>query len=154
VLRLTIHGPVAVTGAQEKFDDMLGRLIWPRLKAVDFKRSKGNFHRPVGRNWEVVNFQKSAYSDRDEISFTVNLGVGIDRLRDGRQTWDEGKRPAITRCQVQERLGMLLSDEQQDVWWTVGSDTDTEVLADAVLEALWRYGLPWLERRSSEGVES
>ena len=39
---------------------------------------------------------------------------------------------------------------REDVWWDVRPETDAASLADAVGEALERYGLPWLRERSSD----
>jgi hypothetical protein len=134
--------------AQEAFEEMVAQHIWPPLKARGFKRTKGNFHRPVGDNWELVNLQRSYYSDREEVRFTVNLAVGIARLRDGLLTWADGKRPPEYHCHFRERLGMLLNG--RDTWWSVTPDTNVVELADSVVLAIETYGLPWLEARSTD----
>lgn len=134
--------------AQEKFDELVRDGVWPFLRAQDFKRTKANFHRAVGDNWQVVNLQKSAWSDRDSVRFTVNLAVAFDRLRDGVHDWAEGKRPPESRCHLRERLGFLLRDE--DVWWDVDPRTDVAALADTINTALEQYALPWLDARSTD----
>jgi hypothetical protein len=133
--------------AQEAFEEMLAEHIWPALKDKGFKRSKSTFHRPIDENWEVVNLQRSYYSDRDEVRFTVNVAVGIERLREGALTWADDKRPPEYKCHFRERLGILLSG--RDTWWSVTPDTNTAELAGSVLLAVERYGLPWLEARST-----
>lgn len=123
--------------------------IWPALKALGFKRTRYNFHRAVGRNWEVVNLQKSAYSDRDDLRFTVNLAVGLDRTRDDR--WAEGKRPPEYKCQLRMRIGDLLNGpDSRDLWWDLDRETDHAQLGDAVVSSITTYGLPWLEAHSSD----
>lgn len=134
--------------AQETFEAMVKDGIWPFLKRSGFRRTKGTFHRAVGENWQVINLQKSAYSDRGHIRFTVNLGVGLDRLRGGVHTWSEGRRPTESRCQLRERLGFLLRG--QDTWWEVRPETDTAALADTMTLALERYAFPWLDARSTD----
>lgn len=132
---------------------MVAQNIGPSLKASGFKRSKATFHRPVGDNWEVVNLQRSRYSDREVVRFTVNLAVGIGRLREGVLTWADGKRPNEYKCHFRERLGILSSG--RDTWWRVSPDTNVVELAEAVLLAIETYGLPWLEARSTdEGLRS
>ena len=135
--------------AQEKFDELLRDGVWPFLRERDFKRTKATFHRAVGDNWQVVNLQKSAWSDRDSAKFTVNLAVALDRLRDGLHDWGEGKRPPHARCHLQERLGFLLRDDE-DVWWDIDPHTDVASLADTVNTALEQYAFPWLEARSTD----
>lgn len=134
--------------AQDAFDEFLRAYIWPFLHDRGFKRSKSTFHRPVAANWQVVNFQKSVYSDRDAVRFTVNLAVGLDRLREGVHDWAEDKRPPEARCHLRERLGRLVSD--RDVWWDVRPGLELASLAEAVTLALERYGLPWLDAHASD----
>lgn len=102
----------------------------------------------MGDNWEVVNLQRSYYSNREEVRFTVNLAVGLARLRDGLLTWADGKRPPEYRCHFRRRLGMLLNG--RDTWWTVTPDTNVVELGESVVLALETYGLPWLEALSTE----
>jgi hypothetical protein len=134
--------------AQEKFDELVRDGVWPFLRAHGFKRTRATFHHPVGDNWEVVNLQKSRWSDRRSVSFTVNLAVGLDRLRERQYDWGEGKRPSDARCQLRKRLGLLMSD--RDLWWKVGRLTRIPALADTVNTALERYAFPWLEARSTD----
>jgi hypothetical protein len=133
--------------AQEAFEAFVRDEIWPFLKERGFKRSKGTFHRPVGEDWEIINLQKSAYSDADEVRFTINLAVAYKSLTEGGRGWPKGKRPPAHQASVQQRLGLLLGE--RDAWWEVAADGGTAALADAVLLALERYGVPWLEERST-----
>jgi uncharacterized protein DUF4304 len=137
-----------VVRAQEAFEEMVAQHVWPPLKTRGFKRRKGNFHRPVGDNWEVVNLQRSYYANREEIRFTVNLAVGIASLRDGLLTWADGKRPPEYHCHFRRRLGLLLNG--RDTWWTITPDTNVVALGESVVFAIETYGLPWLEALSSE----
>ena len=132
--------------AHEAFEQMVSRHVWPWLKEQGFKRSKATFHRPVEENWEVINLQRSQWSSRREVSFTVNLEVALGCLRGDR--WGVGKRPPAYRCHFHERLGVLLTGS--DTWWTLSPDTNINELADSLVLALEAYGLPWLEARSSE----
>jgi hypothetical protein len=134
--------------AQERFDEVLVGGVWPFLKARGFKRTRGTFHRPVGRNWQVVNLQKSAYSDRSRVRFTTNLGVAVDRLRGGALDWREGTRPIEPRCHFRQRIGSLL--QGGDTWWEVTPETDVAMLTDVVCEVIERYGFPWLDARSTD----
>jgi len=50
--------------AQEAFDALVRDHIASPLKALGFKRTRATFHRPVERNWEVINLQRSQFSSR------------------------------------------------------------------------------------------
>lgn len=134
--------------AQETFEAFIGDEVWPFLKQRDFRRSKGTFHHAVGESWEIINLQKSSYSDSDEVHFTANLAVAFKSLTEGGRGWPKGKRPPAHGCRVQQRLGFVLGEH--DTWWSVSAGADTESLGDAVRLALERYALPWLVARSSE----
>jgi Domain of unknown function (DUF4304) len=97
----------------------------------------------VGDDWLIINFQKSAYSDRDEVRFTVNLGVGLAAHRAGARSWPDDKPPPAHKGHLRERLGPAGGDE--DTWWPVDSATDLEGVAADVLQRLARDGIPWLE---------
>jgi hypothetical protein len=134
--------------AQEAFDELVRDGVWPALQSEGFKRTRATFHRPVGRNWQVIDLQKSKYSDRRSVSFTVNLAVGLDLLREGVRDWEEGKRPAQSRCHLGERLGYLLRGE--DTWWEIRNRRHARKLARTLERALRSYAIPWLDARSTE----
>lgn len=134
--------------AQEKFDEFVRDGVWPFLRAHGFKRTKATFHRPVDENWEVINLQRSKWSDRHAVEFTVNLAVGLAQLREHQYNWAEGERPSQRRCQLRERLGSILRDG--DVWWEVGRRTDVAALANTINRAVELSALPWLHARSTE----
>jgi hypothetical protein len=134
--------------AQDAFDELVRDGIWPFLRGHDFKRTKATFHRAVGDNWQVVNLQRSKWSDRRSVEFTVNLAVGLDRLRERQYDWAEGKRPPDSRCHFRERLGFLLRGT--DVWWKVRRRTNIASLADTINSAVEEHAFPWLDARSSE----
>jgi hypothetical protein len=134
--------------AQESFDALIRAHVAPALKMRGFRRTRSTFHRAVGANWEVVNVQRSQFSDAQHIKLTVNLAVGLDRLRGGGRDWADGKRPPDYKCHLRVRLGQLLTDE--DVWWDLRPDTDLDVLGETLREAIERYGLLWLHARSDD----
>jgi hypothetical protein len=137
-----------VSSAQEAFESLVRDRVWPSLREHGFKRSRSTFHRRHGPNWQVVNLQKSEYSSRDEVSFTVNLAIGLESLREGVLSWPDGRRPAESKCHVRQRMGALLTGE--DVWWDVTADGDIEQTAEAVRVALEQYGLPWLDAHTDD----
>lgn len=136
--------------AQELFEEMVSGFVWPGLKQLGFKRRRGNFHRPVGANWEVINLQRSYWSETGHVAFTVNLGVAWECVRETVRgsEWKAGTRPSVYDCHFHERLGFLFAG--RDVWWDINAGTDVAVLAEAVAQAIERYGLPWLDERSDE----
>jgi hypothetical protein len=132
--------------AQETFDALIREHVAPALKEHGFRRTRSTFHRAVGANWQVVNVQRSQFSDAGDIKLTVNLAVGLDRLRGGERNWGDGKRPPDYKCHLRVRLGQLLTGD--DVWWDLRPDTDLDQLGELLTDAIERDGFPWLEARS------
>ena len=134
--------------AQEAFAALLREHIAPALAAEGFERADETFHRPVERNWEVIGLEHSQVCDSDRVKLSAQLAVGIDRLRGRGHDWAEGSRPAGGECHFGIGLGQLLTG--RNVWWDLRPDTDVDMLGETLIEAIRRYGLPWLEARSSD----
>src|SRR5438093_7091708 len=54
--------------------------IRPFLKSKEFRQRSQTFYKWLGTNCEVVNFQGSWYSTREQYDFYVNLGLFNGRL--------------------------------------------------------------------------
>jgi hypothetical protein len=135
--------------AQEAFASLLSDQVAPALAADGFDGAGGSFQRPVGRNWEVVGFEHKQVADTDHVKVGVQLAVGIDRLRDvGSRQWPEDGPPAWEDCHFGISLGRLLTG--RNVWWDIWPDTELAMLGETIVVAVRRYGLPWLEARSSD----
>ncbi len=119
--------------AQECFSELLNTLR-PFLKSAGFTRRGATFSMCRDRNRGAIHFQKSSYSTRDEVRFTLNLEVFSDRV--WRYDWGEQiaiapvDRPAVW-C---ERVGSILP-EADDVWWKL---FPTQSLAPLVEEMTQR----------------
>jgi Domain of unknown function (DUF4304) len=119
--------------------------IAPSLKALGFKRTRATFHRSVDENWEVINLQRSQFSDRVHASFTVNLGVGVELLRVDDEAWPAGRRPVEYKCQFRSRIGELVDPPPaRDLWWDLDPETDAEFLGRQVVETIKKFALGWL----------
>lgn len=134
--------------AQEALAALLRDHIAPKLAAEGFERADETFHRPVERNWEVIALEHNQVCDSDHVKLSANLAVAIDRLRGTGHDWPKGTRPAGSRCHFRVGLGRLLTG--REVWWDLRPDTDVAMLGDTLTEAIRRYGIPWLEARSSD----
>jgi hypothetical protein len=134
--------------ALEAFAALLHEQIAPLLAAEGFEVAGQTFHRPVGSNWEVIALERNQVRGRDHLKLNANLAVAIDRLRGAGQDWSDGRRPSAAECHFGVALGQLLTG--RNVWWDLDPDTDLAMLGETLIEAIRRYGLPWLEVRSSD----
>ena len=134
--------------ARDAFAALLREHIAPTLAGEGFRQADQTFHRPVGRNWEVIGVERTRVSGSDHIKLSAHLAVAIDRLRGTGYDWADGARPSDAECHFGVGLGQLLTG--RNVWWDLRADTDVTMLGETLIEAIRRYGLPWLEARSSD----
>lgn len=100
----------------------------------------------------VIDFQKSRDSNKQDIEFTVNIGVWLNRV--ARAEGQEVAAPEIEDCHYRERLGFV-APEGRDRWWRITPGTDATGLANEIFGLLQAYALPLLETYSSEaGLKS
>lgn len=133
---------------QQAFAAMVSEYVAPALEAEGFERTDDLFHRAVGRNWEVIHLVRGRVSGNDHMKLSATLAVGIDRLRRRGGNWAKGARPSELECHFTVEIGQLLTGG--NVWWDLRPDTDLSALAETLLEAICRYGIPWLEARSTD----
>jgi Domain of unknown function (DUF4304) len=125
--------------ARERYDAMVRDEIGPWLRERGFKKRRNRFRRADDAGWEIVDFQASQWGSRDRVRFTINLWVGVPELDESDSRIDP---------HVEQRLGALIADDGEDVWWSVDADTDVVQLARELRTLLDELGLPWLERRA------
>lgn len=147
--------------AQEAYALLVKEHLSPAMRGLRFKGSRGSYRWPSEDCWALLGLQKSAFSDRDEVRFTANLFVirrdDWGRLRQGGSSY-----PAIPTAGTHwggtsshERVTMLMTEDYSDRWWILPPDANLPTLAAVVMDAIVRYGVPWLieelERRDREG---
>lgn len=134
--------------ALKAYAALLREHIAPALAAEGFERAEDTFHRPVARNWEVIGLEHTRIRDGDRIKLSAHLAVAIDRLRGAGHNWSRVAPPAGCDCHFTVGLGQLLTGS--NVWWDLRPESDVDMLGETLIEAIRRYGLPWLEARSSD----
>jgi Domain of unknown function (DUF4304) len=126
---------------------MMREQIAPALRTIGMKGSGRVFELPSPEHWALVGFQKSAYSDRNAIRFTLNLTV-VDR-----DVWAATRekkphlpaRPSGNRHYGAflwySRIGRLLPGGA-DRWWQLDPNTPLQTLSKEVVAAIQDYALP------------
>ena len=90
---------------RDRYDALDRESVGRWLCARAFKRERNRFGRRGDRTWEIVDFQASAFGSRDDVSFTINLGVTFDEVD---PPWNRGRPPALSPDIVTTRIGRLL----------------------------------------------
>jgi len=132
------------------YADLMKQRFAPFLREAGLRGSGGRFELASETRWLLLGFQKSSYSDRDEVRFTVNLSA----IR--RDEWESqrvakpylGRKPSPGTIYgvwaEQARIGQL-TPAGEDKWWRLRPGQDIEPLVADVLGDLHGYGVPWLE---------
>lgn len=154
---------VATSNSAEDHDDRAGRNRARRLQAtpqrVPLPRLSSTRllwkRRPVLAQLEnalgvLLGFQKSAYSDRNSINFTINVMVVP------RSDWDSFRsqspsspaRPTPNAHYSREiggvRIGTLDRVNSRDKWWTLQPGSNLEPIEADVLHDVDTWALPWM----------
>jgi hypothetical protein len=112
------------------------------LKPLGYRKTGLNY--VLANEWtRIINIQLSRWNSAEDVQFTLNFGVIIERLR---QLAERPAPPGALKepdCIVRARYGSL-TPSRLDHWWKVNSQTDVPELIRDVTGALVSYGLPWL----------
>ena len=123
--------------------------IQPFLKSKGYRRRTQTFHKWVGRNCEVVNFQGSKWSTREQYDFFVNLGVFNRSIfefeNDSSRPREPPKFPGEAECHWRRRLGELLPTRLPKEWSIRVSDSLAD-LGTEIRSGLDVYALPLMHQ--------
>ena len=147
--------PIHEVTAQQLYKTMIDGMISTRLRKLGMKGSGGRYELPSITHWAMLGFQKSAYSDRAEVRFTINLFV-VSHV-----DWDlevathsfQAKKPTAASSAngiPSKRIGKL--GVGRDYWWILNGETNLHSLSDEVLAEIEAHGLPWLKNQIPEGA--
>jgi hypothetical protein len=132
--------------AQTSYAQFVKNHLSPAFRARDWKGSGGRYQKASGTHWIQAGLQKSAWSDRDDVRFTVNLSV-ISRAEWSARQESKAAPPSPNThygwFQQSARLGMLASSSEIDVWWQLDPTTNLETLAIEVMGTFDRFAVPW-----------
>ncbi len=130
---------------------MMRDRVAPALRELGFQGSGQAFTLPAPDHFVILGFQKSANSDRSEVSFTINVSAvskaAWRRMCDERTYLPETPSPNTYYCDDawQQRIGALMPRSDREPWWTVRAGESAESVADEVLNVVRDYAVPAIE---------
>ncbi len=130
------------TDSEEKFDKVI-KAFHLRLKPLGFKKKGNNFYLQKVGFGQHINFQKSPWRSKDDISFTINTGVFLPSFwstLDYNTGLPIPEFPSETQCILRRRIGELMND--LDTWWDVNEKTNLAELTSLQLSLLDKVILP------------
>lgn len=138
--------------AQDIYATLIKDEISPAMRECGLVGSGGRYAMKSDSHWALVGFQKSSYSDKAEVQFTVNL------LAVRRDDWESlvaertyyGAKPSASVLYSEPvhstRIGFLL-ENPVDRWWRIYEGQDVDRVLSEVVSALVEQGLPWLRKQ-------
>jgi len=140
---------MAKTEAEQKFDYLVSKAIWPHFKAMDYKKSGNNirfFDEKEG--WgKIVDFQKSNFYSKDHIHFTINIGLHLEEYCKQIVNKPSSGKFMEYQCMERHRLGDLT--DTGDVWFDVKEYTDIETLSAQIESLIKEHVIPYLAKYNS-----
>jgi hypothetical protein len=137
------------TATQIRFDSLVSKTLWPNFKAKGYRKRENNFWFYNSTGWgKIVNVQKSAFSDRTAIRFTVNTGLYLVKADTMFETAKE-ERFLEPDCLVRKRIGNL-TKLKQDLWYDLTEATPPYILEQVVLHDFISLVFPYLDAIQSE----
>jgi hypothetical protein len=129
----------------ETFVHFVRKCIQPELKFKGWIGSCPTFYLSRDSNWGIINFQKSVSNTREEIKFTVNLGVVCGRIRRFLEPGRADIRPTVWDSNWWQRLPGLVA-ESQDKWWSINETTKVTDLCKEILPMILNIAVPQVEK--------
>ncbi|MBE8721194.1 DUF4304 domain-containing protein [Sphingobacterium pedocola] len=135
------------TVSEIKFDKIIKEGFQEILKPLGFKKRANNFYLKLDSVGQIINVQKSAFGNKDNINFTINTGIFVPEywlaLYDysGKGLPDY---PTEPECLIRKRIGKLRN--QDDTWYDIKDGTNEQQLIAEMRENLTEFILPYFNR--------
>lgn len=124
----------------------------PLLKQTGFNKKGNNFYLDAGKNYGVVNFQKSRESTKDVVKFTINFGIYSDVLGRREYDYNSSVKPEVEQCQWRARIGAFMPGSP-DYWWYVNVSDGLNSITSNVMKTVQSIVVPEINKRlSDEGL--
>lgn len=129
-------------------NDLIKNHVAPLLKRHDFKKKGMTWNKSVDGFVQVIDFQLSSYSDDQEESFTINLGVLSPEVWSICWQKEPPKFVKEDDCFPRVRVGQLLSGfskKSRDHWWACSQGVSDGDLSDEVTALLENTCIPFVD---------
>ncbi|MBO4584408.1 MAG: DUF4304 domain-containing protein [Clostridia bacterium] len=128
---------------EEKFKTLLKMIHANLLKELGFKKDKFNFRLFLENggvySGYLINFQKSLYSDRSELLFTINIARKSSNVKID----EKFKEYDCNNPNDSKRLAILSSKYGFDKWWSITSSSDMTMIENDIVNLLKDCAFPW-----------
>lgn len=139
---------------QDTYKKFINEQISPVLRSLGFSGSAGTYQMPNDKAYILIGFQKSKWSTKEVVKFTVNVSVI------SRKVWED----AVNRGLVSDKMpsavvGYLVDlwsrrlsqitflGSFRDKWWKITASTDLETTAEDILRRIKKHALPAITKQ-------
>jgi hypothetical protein len=141
---------MAKTDVQTRFNSLVSQILCPNFKVRGYRKTGNNFRFYSTAGWgKIVNIQKSAFSSRDEISFTINTGLYLIKAD---TMFESAKEERFTEsdCLIRKRIGQLNGGFQGDLWYALNEQILPKEVEEKALRDTQYFVIPYLDSIQSE----
>jgi len=130
--------------------DLLVSNIWRHFKPLGYKKQGNNFrYYSREQNYgKIVNFQKSRWGSKNDITFTVNIGLYLPDF----EFYLRGEYPSGSFCEYDcftcVRIGELIA--KRDTWFELNDEADIGKVYEEVESYFVKFVLPYLDAFNSK----
>lgn len=124
----------------------------PILKTMGFSKKGNSFYLEAGKNYGIVNFQKSRESAKDVVKFTTNFGIYSDTLGQLQHDYNTSVKPEVEQCHWEARVGSFMPGSP-DYLWNISASDNLSCIISNVMETIQGIIVPEINKRlSDEGL--
>lgn len=134
------------TETQEKFKRIIKEGFQEILKPLGFKKKAYNFYLQLEGLGQIINIQKSKWSTKEEIHYTINTGIFVPEYWSivyNYQNEEIPKFPTEPICLVRKRIGEIRN--QNDTWFELKKETNEDELIQKMRSNIDCFILPYFE---------
>ena len=128
------------------------KLLTPLFIEMDFIKKGNNFYLKSGKNYGILNFQKSRESRKDVVKFTINFGIYSDVLGQLDYNYNNLVKSDVEQFHWYARVGAFMKDSP-DYWWEVSMSDDLNSFVFKLIDVVQAIIMPEINKRlSDEGL--
>ncbi len=130
---------------QQGFNNLIDK-VQEYLSSRTTRKTKNTFYIRINNTWCRIDFQKSVSSDKEKVSFTINIGITVDAYNKYEEINETAPKKLI--YPIGDRIGYFLP-EKGDKWWTITLENDQAVTVE-IIEIIDSTIIPYFEKYSQE----
>ena len=132
--------------AQERFNNVIKEGIAPVLKNNNFKKKGLNFYKDLGNIGHAIKIQKDKNNSKDEIRFTINIGIFSKPYWFAEYNYDDKTShpifPQESISIIRKRIGDVKYG--RDYWYELESQRIERKVTSECVSDCEKYILPYL----------